>query len=97
METNGYVCMSESHTRISFNKGYTLAGYADKVFHVHVRRTGDNDEILFLDDLIAHPESAKDYETLKLPLLPEYKDNRNRYPEAKTEFVKKIVGFAKAN
>lgn len=91
LERNGYICMSESHTRISFNKGYTPAGYADRVFHVHVHRIGDNDEILFRDYLIAHPESAKEYETLKLSLLPEYRNNRDGYTEAKTEFVKKIV------
>lgn len=91
LERNGYICMSESGTRISFNKGYTHAGYADKVFHVHVHRIGDNDEILFRDYLIAHPESAKEYETLKLSLLPEYRNNRDGYTEAKTEFVKKIV------
>lgn len=91
LEHNGYICMSESETRISFNKGYTPAGYADRVFHVHVHRTGDNDEILFRDYLIANPESAKEYETLKLSLLPEYTNNRDGYTEAKTEFVKKIV------
>lgn len=97
LEHNGYICMSESGTRISFNKGYTPTGYADKVFHIHVHRTGDNDEILFRDYLIAHPESAKEYETLKLALLPEYKNNRDGYTDAKTTFVKKIVGLAKAN
>jgi len=97
LEHNGYICMSESEARISFNKGYTPAGYADRVFHVHVHRTGDNDEILFRDYLIANPESAKEYETLKLSLLPEYRNNRDGYTEDKTEFVKKIVGLAKAN
>lgn len=91
LERNGYICMSESGSRISFNKGYTPSGYADKVFLVHVHRTGDNDEILFRDYLIAHSESAKEYETLKLSLLPEYRNNRDGYTEAKTEFVKKIV------
>lgn len=97
LEHNGYICMSESETRISFNKGYTPAGYADRVFHVHMHRTGDNDKILFRDYLIANPESAKEYETLKLSLLPEYRNNRDGYTEDKTEFVKKIVGLAKAN
>ena len=96
LERNDYICMSESHARISFNKGYTPAGYAAKVFHVHVHRTGDNDEIHFRNYLIAHPVSAKEYEELKLSLLPEYKNNRDGYTEAKTEFVKKIVRLAKS-
>lgn len=97
LERNGYICMSESETRMSFNKGYTLVGYADKLFHVHVHRTGDNDEILFRDYLIANPESAKEYEKLKLSLLPMYKNNRDGYTEAKSEFIKLIVRLAKNN
>ncbi len=97
LERNGYICMSESETRMSFNKGYTPVGYADKVFHVHMHRTGDNDEIHFRDYLIAHPESAKDYENLKLSLLPKYKNNRDGYTEAKSEFIKHIVSIAKIN
>lgn len=69
MEANGYICMNESEKRISFNKGYTPGGYAEKVFHIHFHRTGDNDEILFRDYLIEHPETAKEYERLKLSLL----------------------------
>ena len=95
MEANGYICMSESESRISFNKGYTPSGYADKVFHIHFHRIGDNDEILFRDYLIAHPEVAEEYEKLKLSLLPKYKNDRDGYTEAKTAFIKAIVGLAK--
>lgn len=91
LEHNGYICMSESETRISFNKGYTPAGYADRVFHVHVHRTGDNEEILFRDYLIANPEYAEEYEKLKLSLLSKYKSNRDGYTEAKSEFIKTIL------
>ncbi len=93
METNGYICMSESDTRLSFNKGYTPAGYVDKVFHIHIHRTGDKNEILFRDFLIAHPKSAKEYEQLKLSLLPKYKNDRDGYSDAKSEFVKRILGL----
>ncbi len=62
METAGCICMSCSDSRMSFNKGYTPAGFADKVFHIHFHRAGDNDEIRFRDYLIAHPEVAKEYE-----------------------------------
>lgn len=95
METAGYICMSSSETRMSFNKGYTPVGYADKVFHIHFHRTGDNDEIRFRDYLIAHPEVAKEYEILKLSLLPKYKNDRDGYTEAKTAFVKSVVDIAK--
>lgn len=95
MEKSGYICMSVSDTRMSFNKGYTPKGYADKVFHIHFHRIGDNDEILFRDYLIAHPEAAKEYEILKLSLLPKYKNDRDGYTEAKTEFVKRMTDLAK--
>lgn len=91
METAGYICMSVSDSRMSFNKGYTPAGYADKVFHIHFHRIGDNDEILFRDYLIAHPKTAKEYETLKLSLLPKYKNDREGYTEAKSEFVRQTI------
>ena len=41
----GYLCMNETSTRITLNKGYTLQGFAEKVFHLHLRYGGDNDEI----------------------------------------------------
>ncbi len=91
METNGYLCMSESDNRLSFNKGYTPAGYADKVFHIHIHRKEDNNEILFRDYLIAHPVAAKEYELLKQSLLPKFKHDRNGYTDAKTEFVKRTI------
>lgn len=95
MKDNGYLCMSATQSRVSFNKGYTPEGYADKVFHIHFHRTGDNDEILFRDYLTAYPLMAKEYEKLKLSLLPAYKNNRDGYTEAKTEFVRHVISLAK--
>lgn len=91
METAGYICMSVSDNRMSFNKGYTSTGYADKVFHIHFHRIGDNDEILFRDYLIAYPEVAEEYELLKLSLIPKYKNDRDGYTEAKSEFVRRTI------
>ncbi|MDE5880545.1 MAG: GrpB family protein, partial [Muribaculaceae bacterium] len=96
MEENGYICMSESEERMSFNKGYTPEGYAERVFHIHFHNVGDNDEVYFRDYLIAHPEIAKDYEALKLSLLPECRNNRDGYTEAKTDFVRRITAMAKS-
>ncbi len=76
---------------MSFNKGYTSEGYAEKVYHIHLHPYGDNDEIFFRDYLIAHPDVAKQYETLKESLLPQYRHNRDGYTEAKSQFVKEIM------
>ncbi len=91
METNGYICMSASDCRMSFNKGYTPYGYAERVFHIHIHRYGDNDEIFFRDYLISHPETAKEYERLKISLLPRFRHNRDAYTAAKTDFVRRIL------
>ncbi len=96
MVTAGYICMSQSVTRLSFNKGYTSEGYADEVFHIHCRYAGDNDEIAFRDYLIEHPDVAKEYEELKLSLLPQFRNNRDGYTAAKTDFVKRIKALAKS-
>ena len=65
---NSYICMSEQKDRISFNKGYTETGFVERVFHLHLRYDGDNDELYFRDYLNEHPAAAKEYETLKLIL-----------------------------
>lgn len=95
MESSGYICMSISGERMSFNKGYTAEGYADRVFHIHFHHSGDNEEILFRDYLIEHPEVAKEYENLKISLLPKFKHDRDGYTDAKTAFVKRITALAK--
>lgn len=95
MENAGYICMAADERRMSFNKGYTPEGYAEKVFHIHVHETGDNDELLFRDYLRANPKAAKEYEELKLNLVPRFHHNRDGYTEAKTDFVKRIVAEAR--
>ena len=63
LEQNGFIIMSSEANRISFNKGYTENGFADKVYHIHLRYVGDNDELYFRDYLNEHSEVAKEYET----------------------------------
>ena len=87
MEGIGYIRMSESPRRISMNKGYTPSGYAERVFHFHLRVLGDNDEIRFRDKLISKPDVAKEYESLKVKLAELHKHNRDAYTEGKTEFI----------
>lgn len=97
LENAGYICMSESKGRMSFNKGYTPTGYAEKVFHIHIHSLGDNDEIRFRDSLRNNPILAKEYEVLKMSLLPKYRNNRDGYTEAKSDFIKAILKFAKGD
>lgn len=83
----GYLCMAESEKGLSFNKGYTEQGFAERVFHLHLRYAGDNAELYFRDYLIDHADTAQAYERLKLSLWKEYEFDRDGYTNAKTEFV----------
>lgn len=92
---NGYICTSESDCQKSFNKGYTNEGFAERVFHLHLRYCGDNDELYFRDYLNDNPDIAKEYEALKLSLWKKYEHNRDAYTDAKHEFVKEHTILAK--
>ncbi|MBD5227080.1 MAG: GrpB family protein [Bacteroidales bacterium] len=91
----GYICMNENKNRLDFNKGYTPDGFADKVFHIHVRMTGDNDQIYFRDYLNSHSDVAKEYEDLKLSLWKSFEHNRDGYTNAKSDFITYYTGLAK--
>ena len=95
LEQNGFIIMSSGAKRISLNKGYTPNGFADKVYHIHLRFAGDNDELYFRDYLNEHPAVAKEYETLKLRLCKQYEHNRDAYTDAKTEFISKWTAKAR--
>lgn len=84
---NGYICMAEHTKNISFNRGYTENGFAEKVFHLHLRYWGNNDELYFRDYMNDNPMIAKEYEKLKLSLWKLYEHNRDEYTNAKHEFI----------
>lgn len=92
LEAQGYLAMSER----DLNKGYTPQGFAERVFHIHLRVAGDIDELYFRDYLNAHPEVAEEYERLKLSLWKEYEHDRDGYTAAKSAFVSKYTELAKA-
>lgn len=88
-EKNGFVRMSSDAKRISLNKGYTPDGFADKVYHLHIRFVGDNNELYFRDYLNEYQEVAKAYEQMKLELWKKYEHDRDGYTNAKAAFVEK--------
>ncbi len=93
--SNGWLCMNQTQTRITLNKGYTEQGFEERVFHLHIRIVGDNDELFFRDYLREHKEVAKKYETLKLSLWKKYEHDRDGYTDAKTDFIQKYTMLAK--
>lgn len=77
-------------------KGYTLQGFAPKVFHLHVRYLADQDELYFRDYLRAHPEAAAEYAALKEQLGQRFRHDRDAYTDAKGAFVAEITQLARA-
>lgn len=92
---HAYICMSENEKRISFNKGYSIEGFADRVFHLHLVHKGEHDELYFRDYLQEHMQTAKEYENLKIALCEQYKNDCDAYTNSKTEFIKKYTQIAK--
>lgn len=78
-----------------FIKGYTAEGCAGQAYHIHVRYQGDWDEILFRDYLIAHPDAAEEYATLKVSLEQRFENNRDAYTKAKTGFITQMCESAR--
>lgn len=85
----------EPYRKLVFNKGYTPDGFAQEVYHLHVRRPGDWDELYFRDYLIGHKDVADDYGRLKLSLLKQYEHDRDGYTQAKAPFVRKYTVLAR--
>jgi GrpB-like predicted nucleotidyltransferase (UPF0157 family) len=90
--------MSESlapEYRLDLCKGYTPQGFADRVFHLHIRYPGDWDEIVFRDFLKQNPEKAQEYAALKIGLQKQFKHNRDAYTKAKGDFIRACVEEAR--
>lgn len=95
IENHGFLRMSSDERRISLNRGYTENGFAEKVYHLHVRYAGDHDELYFRDYLNEHTRIAKEYEQLKLNLWKKFEHDRDGYTNAKSGFVEKWTSEAK--
>ena len=72
-------------------KGYGEDGFQTKVYHLHIRRKGDIEEVKFRDVLIKNPKIAKKYERLKLDLELRYMYDREGYTAGKTKFIKDTI------
>jgi RimJ/RimL family protein N-acetyltransferase/GrpB-like predicted nucleotidyltransferase (UPF0157 family) len=91
---NGWTLMYDEPSEgihSGWNKGYTINGFAQKVYHLHVRNTGDWDEIRFRDYLRCHTEAVKEYENIKHELADKFRNNRDAYTQAKGDFIKLCI------
>lgn len=98
LKVKSWILMSseyEPNLRLVFNKGYTPDGFAEKVYHLHVRHWADWDELYFRDYLLDHADVADQYGNLKLSLEKEYQHNRDGYTAAKAVFIARYTEKAK--
>lgn len=91
LQNSGWISMIKDDEKqiMELNKGYTPEGFAEKVYHLHVRALDDWDELYFRDYLREYPDVAREYEELKLSLKEEYEHDRDAYTDEKSDFVQK--------
>jgi MGT family glycosyltransferase len=80
-----------------FAKGYSVSGITGQTFHIHVRYPGDWDEIVFRDYLRKNQSVTANYAKLKRTLAMEFKNDREKYTDGKTTFIKNITLTARKN
>jgi GrpB-like predicted nucleotidyltransferase (UPF0157 family) len=91
LKTVGYENMynAEKEEAMTFGKGYGENGICTQTFHVHIRIKSNmpQDEIYFRDYLRENTAVRDEYAKLKYTLAEKYQFNREKYTQAKTEFV----------
>jgi GrpB-like predicted nucleotidyltransferase (UPF0157 family) len=80
-----------------FAKGYSESGITGQTFHIHVRYSGNWDEIVFRDYLIKNQKVTADYARLKRKLADEFKNDREKYTDSKSTFIKSTTLIARKN
>jgi GrpB-like predicted nucleotidyltransferase (UPF0157 family) len=100
LESQGY----EYFWRPSLFKGQAFYAWFIKrnstgarTHHIHIVESDvkQSDELFFRDYLIEHPETAAEYQALKLSLAKMFPNDREAYTKAKTDFILKVTEEAK--
>ena len=97
LQRAGWLLMdsNDDSKTIDLNKGYTPNGFAEKVYHLHIKPSSDWGELYFRDYLKKYPDTAREYAALKLRLKKQYEHNRDEYTNEKSEFVIKYTQKAR--
>ena len=97
LRNEGWTLMAQnkSEKTLDFNKGYTPFGFAEKVYHLHIKPSGDWGELYFRDCLREYPDIAREYEALKLKLKEQFEHDRDAYTNAKTDFIMRYTREAR--
>jgi GrpB-like predicted nucleotidyltransferase (UPF0157 family) len=97
MDIAGYNYFGEREPgRYLFAKHYQYGSISLQHIHCYEK---DNErlksQVLFCKYLNEYPESAKEYNDLKLELVSKYPNDRWSYSRGKSEFINKIIDLAK--
>jgi GrpB-like predicted nucleotidyltransferase (UPF0157 family) len=99
LKTIGYGNMynAEKENKMTFGKGYDGRCGCTQTCHVHIREKSNvpHDEIYFRDYLRQNSNTRDEYAELKSALAEKHQFNREKYTQAKTEFIVKITRAAK--
>ncbi|MFI4955757.1 MAG: GrpB family protein [Gammaproteobacteria bacterium] len=98
LEADGYQYWYDNpnQERMFFVKGMPPFG-EKRTHHVHICEPTYREwpaKILFRDYLIAHSEKAKEYAALKIMLSKQHTEDREKYTEAKTQFIESVLKMA---
>ena len=99
LQSAGYVYVPEFELDMPERRYFYKGRKVEDDFHLHMVEAGSpfwKRHLAFRDHLRAHPDEVKAYEELKLALAKKFRDDRDGYTEAKTEFITRIEKAALA-
>ena len=101
LKTIDYIFWDENPdpTRLFFVKGMPPFG-SQRTHHVHIVESTSKhwrSKLLFRDYLRKHPAVAKEYEKLKIKLQKRHQYDREKYTDAKSDFVNCVLKEATAS
>lgn len=100
LNSEEYICLEQKdvykNPAIFCMKGYRENGFAEKVFHIHIKVINNHKELYFRDYLQSHPQVAHQYGELKIQLMKKYRYHRDNYTDNKTEFVQYYTSIARS-
>lgn len=97
MTSAGYLAKGEFG--IAGRRFFVKGGEVRRSHHIHIFQEGHSEidrHLDFRDYLIAHPDEAKAYESVKLELAQRYAEDVDSYTEGKNDFVTQANEKARA-
>ena len=94
---SGYTTSADFNAALSDRKWFMRWANGHRTHHLHVVvHRGDvwRQQLKFRDALRLQPQLAARYEALKTDLAAKHPNDREAYTDAKSEFVRAVVGHA---